>query len=498
MEHSVGKEPSFLLLPMELHLRIRNELLKDPHTNFSHFKTWRLVCKTFDLVWAPIVLVNLLLFPDNPIRDLAIDRLSRLIEGKHSSYAFKTVTLKNWHCLNSGAHHFFGHLWKLWDKNWKLALIQIPLILFLALPVNAIMLFGEPKILPRRLKTFSNLIRARCCASLLPHKLHLPNVSGVRLFIHSDSSRWEIHRTARFFLMLPDLTELELRLWWDADMPYISRCLKPLRNLQKFTLQIRSRYNPSNRLPSKLGCFGLVIARNPNITHLSFRSTLGFPCDLSQIMRNVPTEKPLKLEHVTIDGYCTNIDALLPHIQSLSSLEVYLMHTSENMIYTVLERAGVFPPMIITDSFELELCLYLEHHPGVVSLLIGHNGRPGALHDYGLAKVLTRHSGTLQRLSVRSHMLYTADDEVALSGCAHLRELVLTQRIHRMGLYDNIYNEIERILSTAARFSRSLIVVISCPAISTFQSCVEYCRKSENLLLRDLAGRIVYERPSDH
>lgn len=505
-----AKKPasSFELLPTELHLRIRNELLRDPDTTFSHLKPLRLVCRVFDHVWSPIIFASIiLLFSDDPVSDEGIEHLRQLTDGDHSSYAFQTVTLKNWHHLNTAGYHFYNRLKNLWIEDRGRALIYIPLIIILFLPVNLVEYLCHPKKIPRRFKTLSSFIRARYCANLLPRRLHLPNVCSVKLIAHSRESRWVIYRRARVLAMLPALTELELCLPRDADMAKISKCLNPLRNLRKFTLRIlfTVTYIAVNRVLSNIGNFSTIIARNPNLTHLVLRSTTNnAPCDLSSLLRGVPADKPLMLEHVTIDGYCRNLDALLPHIQSLSSIDIQFMHFAMDPFYTTLERAGVFPSTITADALELDLFMYLNRHPGIVRLSIGHYGNYATLYrDNCLPKILERHSGTLQYLTVRTHMLRTSEGERALSACKQLRELVLTRKFERPHLlimdcsYDSVDNEI-RILPTVARLNRSLTVVIRAHSISAFRDCIEYCKVSNNPLVCDLAGRIVYERLEPH
>lgn len=491
-----GTECYFTSVPMELHLRIRNELLKDPDVTYNYLKCLRLVCKLFDLLWSPVVLVNLSLFPNNLIHGFNPEYLGQLVDGKNL-HTFNTVTVKNWHYLNSGLHYFFKRLMKLWVADRKTALIQIPPALVLAIPVNLVIFLGAPTKITRRLQMFSTVLRARRYARTFPHKLQLPNVSCVRWNMHPHDSRWEVYWTTRFLTMVPNLTELVLRLSTDADMAYISRHLKNLHTLRKFTLQT---YHPIPIMPrgpsSRLSFFSAVIARNPNLTHLALMLS---PCDFSEMLRDIPDNKPLRLEHITINCYCRKTDALLPHIQSLSSIETRLKHVEYDTIYNMLGRTLVFPTTILADSLGEELCMYLLRHPGVINLSIGHKSWPGSFReDYGLSKVVMRHSGTLQKLSARSYLLLTLDAEVALLKCVHLRELVLIRfhsRYHRVQGTIGVDESDRHVLNIAARLSRSLTVVIE--QLPAFWACVKYCRDSENPLLHDLAGRIVYYETLD-
>ncbi|KAM6498913.1 hypothetical protein JOM56_006861 [Amanita muscaria] len=382
---------------------------------------------------------------------------------------------------------------KSWVTDWKMALMEIPTNLILLIPMRLVIFLGTPTKILRRLQTFSTVLRARRYARTFPHKLQLPNVSCVRWNVHSYDNRWEVYWTTRFLTMVPNLTELVLRLSTDADMAYISRHLKLLHTLRKFTLQTFPSYPPFLIMPrgpsSRLSFFSAVIASNPNLTHLALILTqYDTPCDLSEMLRDVPDNKPLGLEHITIDRYCKRTDALLPHIQSLSSIETRLIYITHDTIYSMLGRNRVFPATISADSWGGELYMYLQRHSGVINLSIGHahNSSPGTFrNDYMLSKVVMRHSGTLQKLTARTHMLLTPCAEVALLKCVQLRELVLTR-------CDNLD---EHVLNIAARLSRSLTVVIE--QLPAFWACVKYCRDSENPLLHDLAGRIVYERPDE-
>jgi len=127
-------------------------------------------------------------------------------------------------------------------------------------------------------------------------------------------------------LSLPLLAELELYVCQTADMQYISRCLSGICNLNKLVLSV----GPVPDLPigheshhssQPIGCFGELISRNPNLSHLTLLSTTEGPCDLSTLFLRIPPERPLNLEHVSVGNNCTNLQALLPHIRSLQSFK---------------------------------------------------------------------------------------------------------------------------------------------------------------------------------
>ena len=142
------------------------------------------------------------------------------------------------------------------------------------------------------------------------------------------------------------------------------------------------------------------------------------------MLHDIPDNRPLKLESITIDCLFAKEDALLPHIQSLSSLETRQNDVrNSTTLYSMLGRTLVFPPTISVDSLNNDICMYLECHPGVSNLSIDNKGYLGSSRQ--LSKVIMRHSGSLQKLRTRSHMLLTLNAEVALLKCMQLSELVL-------------------------------------------------------------------------
>ena len=241
--------------------------------------------------------------------------------------------------------------------------------------------------------------------------------------------------------MVPNLTELVLRLPWDVDMAYVAKRLNPLRTLRKFTLQTYSYPIRFSHSRSQLSFFSSVIARNPNLTHLALVLSRDIRCDFSDMLRDIPDNRPLKLECVTIDCLFEKEDALLPHIQSLSSLETRLDDVENTTtLYSMLGRTLVFPPTISVDSLDNDMCMYLERHPGVSNFSIDRKGYPGSSRqDFGLSKVIMRHSCTLRKLRTRSDLLLTLDAEVALLKCVQLSELVL---ISTNGTITNVSNQL--------------------------------------------------------
>ena len=235
-------------------------------------------------------------------------------------------------------------------------------------------------------------------------------------------------------LSLPQLAELELYVCQTADMPYISRCLLGICNLNKLVLSVEHPVGNFNRPSQPINSFGELISRNPNLSHFALLSTTEGPHDLSTLLQHIPPERPLNLEHVSVGNNCTNLRALLPHIRSLHSFKFYFRQrsaTNSNGWCLTLSEANVFPPTIDVELLDWELIKYLNRHPGVVSLTIQDTRRNIALCE-ALTKVLARHSENLRYLALSGWTLYTmlcaVRNETNLLRCSNLEEVVLIIR----------------------------------------------------------------------
>jgi hypothetical protein len=220
---------------------------------------------------------------------------------------------------------------------------------------------------------------------------------------------------------LPQLAELEL--YWTRDMPYMFQCLLDIHSLRRLVLSTSDIF-----LSNSISRLGTFIARNPNLSHITLSSTIS-PFDISVLMQHIPSERPLKLQHLSMDN-CTNLKTLVPHVQSLQFFEFRLRSQSSiktNEWCPIFCKANVFPSTIKVNSLDSELVVYLTRHPGVVSLTIGQSG-DSEWHDE-LSSVLVRHSEKLRYLALEgsalSKLLKATQNRVNFLRCTGIEEMVL-------------------------------------------------------------------------
>lgn len=464
MQHEhVG--PNIVYLPMELHMNIRHKLITDLETTISQLRSLRLVCKLFDTVWSPIVLVNMTLFTGYyPTHH--VNRLFDIVRGKDTTAAFTTtLTLRNWEFL---------------ELSWSFWILRNPWH-YLRLDT---------------LRRFKECLRARRYASLLPDKLQLPHLRCVRLFFPRSESNWATYQLTRMLAAFPQLTELELTTAANVDMAHVAQCLKPLRGLRKLKLAILCvrRLKDFPHAVPEINYFGRFIADNHNLTHLTFRSSFTHKFNLSELFLDVPSNRPLILEHFSCNDNCRNFEALLPHIQSISSFEFQCDRPAGNTWCTTLSDAGIFPPTMTAHFLDPQLTMYLTKHPAIVGLsLFGEGATISTIESDELCSILVQHSATLQYLKITSAnlalMLRTLQNELNFKQCKNLREIALTRALWES---DEPYHE-KQVLPVLAHLDCSLTVVLQYVRVATFDACVEFCRKSDDTFVCNLAGRLVLE-----
>lgn len=362
--------------------------------------------------------------------------------------------------------------------------------------LDLLVLLIHPKRIPHNTRTILNVYRARYYSALLPQRVDFPNVRCVRLFFDYRQCDWAIYRSARILWSLQQLTELELAISDNTDMDYLAKRLTPLSGLNKLTL-LRSTVTPSQNR-----CISILIARNANLTHFNYdwRPT-GVLRSLSDLFSNVPTDKPLKLHHVSLNDRCTNFEALVPHVLPLTS---FTYHSSQgNTWCAAFLRAKVFPARIKVESLDLRLVLHLRRYSGIISLSIAAGTVPqgSSLQRSSLWRALRQHEGTLWQLcfntKLLTFLLENVEDEMNFLQCtSNLHELILVND-EKLSQYqdpsDSIRNE-RQLFHIIIRLSHSLTVVIRAQEKGIFLLCLEFCRTSENPLIRSLVRRLVYER----
>jgi hypothetical protein len=173
----------------------------------------------------------------------------------------------------------------------------------------------------------------------------------------------------------------------------------------------------------------MFIACNPNLSHITLSCT--YPrFDISALMQHIPSERPLKLEYLSIGDGCLNLKGLVPHIKSLQSFEFRRWWKSPiktNEWCPIFCKASVFPPTIKVESLDSELVIYLTRHPGVVSLTIGHSGDSDCCD--ALSNVFVQHSEKLRYLALEgsalSKLLKVTQNRAKFLTCTGIEEMVL-------------------------------------------------------------------------
>ncbi|KAM6495334.1 hypothetical protein JOM56_009957 [Amanita muscaria] len=508
------KKSYLMELPVELHLRIRDQLRKDPDITFGELRSLRLVCKTFDAVWSAVVNTNLVLFPGGPDN---LVQLRYLVDGKGKAYSavYKTLTIKNVRSVETEVNQWRTDVTEYRNEGLftmfrkvgtsTIALISnilifgitvlsglVPISLLIKLVIEA----------PRQLRNAYNAAQLRNYVTSLPRKLNLPNVRCARLLYNNTETDWTTDLSTKILVSLQQLTELELAISDATDVDCLVRCLEPLTGLQKLSLL------PSMVTSSQARSIGSLIARNKNLTHITCNWQTAQSFDLKELFCEVPATTPLKLEHVSFHGTCTNFEALLPHIQSLSSFD---FHASErNTWCPALIRAKIFPPMIKVDCLDSELVLCIGAHPRIVNFTVSAYGvsvdaYPDSIQYPSLFKALVQHTESLKYLFIHTEilpiMLQTPAERMSFLRCViNLQEMVL---MHERSLAeypdpDAVIQDEKRILPVIA-LGRSLTLVIRSKDKTIYTLCRQFCIASDdNPLLQDLAGRIEFEKYSSN
>lgn len=553
------QKPYILDLPLELHFRVRSLLLADPDTTLIELRALRLVCKSFNSIYAPVISSHIVLFPpkllDPPYLTLVQHLRSLVHERDPSLTYYSTLTIKHWHYADTPLDRrsslipqglqpsyrapMAALVHRLWNRRGPTPTaftvlgaatgIIILVILFMYITIGAIIFLSTVIVLillivislkrfhklpwRKRIKTTLNILRARFYMELLQRKLDLSDIRRVRLFIDSRSRNWSIHRSTSLLLSLPKLTELELGISHDTDLEYTTKCLAPLNRLHKLSLLSATGISPPHTC-----CLSPLIAQNENLTHFDYDWRPNVPYDLSLLFRDVPISKPLRLRHLSLNSTCMNLEAAVPHIHSLTSFE---FHYGKNTWCDAFLRANVFPTTIKVERLDAELTLFIRRHPGIVSLSIFMDTPQRQPIETPLFDALYHQVNSLRHLCLTTEyltrVLCNVDVEMDFLRCTNgLRELVLLN--DEMGrilpslfgstntidtpFFDNIrlHQYEHQIFPITARLDRSMTVVIRAQDLKIFHSCFEFCRTSSNPLIQDLTRRLVYEkgRPCCH
>ena len=216
-----------------------------------------------------------------------------------------------------------------------------------------------------------------------------------------------------------------LLLDYGQDLGYIFKCLSKLHTLHKLRIEIVNRcdYWYRNR-PNPLNDLGKVIGANLNLTHLELFLNKHIQVSCSAIFGHVPAGSPLKLEHLSISDSFSDVQAIIPHIRFLTSINFYAYY---DQILPVLHSERIFPPFIQASVIHSNLFDYLSDHPHIVSLFI-HNCYSEATGTTILG-IMAQHSESLKYFSTTSsgffRCLRPVQNELLLQQCTKLNQLML-------------------------------------------------------------------------
>jgi hypothetical protein len=260
-----------------------------------------------------------------------------------------------------------------------------------------------------------------------------------------NDSKWIISREIKLLQQLPRLSELFLVMDLALEeLNHLVDCVSKLHNLQK--LGFRFYHNPppkgwfyvpsnTNHNFSRLNAVGMIIAANPNLTHLEVtylhpnqRLLVFENIDLAQMLAYVPADFPLKLEHICLSHSVRNLAALAPYIRTLASVDL-----GNSSMLNELLRQSIFPPTITLTKIDQDAIEYLNRHPRIISLTIVYSPCHESFRSTVL-RILYRHSKTLTHLGIFSLTLYQCIDqtenELAFLQCTNLKQLVLYHYIY--------------------------------------------------------------------
>ena len=232
----------------------------------------------------------------------------------------------------------------------------------------------------------------------------------------------------KLLLEFHQLSELELLIKGDQDMKHITKCFSRLHNLRKLKIDVTCWFgvrDPSRNCPHPLNVLGRIIGANLNLTHLELFQDDFYPIggNLSKIFGYIPSNSPLKLEHLGLSDTFSDAQAIASHVRSLRSINLCASRSLN--ILTVLYVESIFPPIIETLGVDDFLINYLNHHPQIVGLSI-HGFYPEVVGQTML-EIMARHSKSLTYFSTSSCFFASlhVQTEHLLRRCTKLEQLTI-------------------------------------------------------------------------
>lgn len=224
---------------------------------------------------------------------------------------------------------------------------------------------------------------------------------------------------------LPQLEDLTLAMYETLEaFGHLVKCVSKLHNLRKlrFSFYYSRPGVGADYRSSRVNAIGKIIAANPNLKHLEVdQNWEASNLDFERMLKYVPADRPLKLEHIDLSHSCWNLAALIPHSRSLTSICI-----RDYRFLKYLLRNSIFPPTMEIKGIDHRAIEYLDRHPQIVSLtFFQYDDERGAIME-----ILSRHSTTLTHFGTTfwyfSHCInHTAEGELALLKCTNLQQLVI-------------------------------------------------------------------------
>jgi len=204
----------------------------------------------------------------------------------------------------------------------------------------------------------------------------------------------------------------------------------------------------------------------------------------------------LKLEHFAISNSPSDVTAIVPHLRSLTSIGILSAFVPCTLLVQVLHSERIFPPTIQMSHIDDHLVTYLSHHPRIVSLSI--RAAFNEVLGRKILQIMALHSESLTYFATYSSSFISClehvENELLLLQCTKLEQLLLwydyRNRIDLPGPPKLAETFIAH-LPIIARLPSSLTLVYN--NFKLFEACIAHCSQSEDSLIRDLKGRIVYD-----
>ncbi|KAF8632365.1 hypothetical protein AX15_001901 [Amanita polypyramis BW_CC] len=372
----------------------------------------------------------------------------------------------------------------LWIPGLILNSTLLPFIYFLGI------LF-TPQFLPVGIFNTAIRLRARYRLSHSP-RLDIPNIRSVTWVADKEDPNWVTSLTVKLLLGFSQLTDLFLMVDEEQDLSFLWNCLSKLHSLRKLWIEIR--YWPGKLLrprSSQINELGKVIGGNSHLTHLGLVQGYGAGGNLSKVFSYVPSEPPLVLEHLGISDTFLDPSAIVPHIRSLTSFSLNSCWSSRFLMVLLAEK--IFPPVIRTSRVDDHLIDFLSCHPRITSLSL--HSVYDEFAGRAILEIMARHARTLKYFSTSPlsfcRCLERDENVFSLLQCTNLEQVVLCYDYY-IGTDVSVSSGLATALSIISRLSDSLTLAIT--EVMAFKACVKHCRQSWNPLVRNLAGRIVYEK----